>query len=218
MTADQTHRAELMLTLEAGEGAVDRLEAVLAAVPVASLVVTPLPGRELGAGEALPLVAAAQKRGIATLLADDARLARTVKADGVHLRFSDDCRGSFETARSVVGGRAIIGADAGRSRDDAMTIGELGADYVAFGIPSFVKERETAFERQLDLIAWWAEIFEIPCVAMDAEDAGQAAALAAAGADFVSLALPAGLAVADAVDRARAWSVAIGGAGEDQIE
>ncbi len=51
-----------------------------------------------------------------------------------------------------------------------MTAGEDGADYVGFGIPAFVKDRETAIERQIELIAWWSEIFEVPCVAFDVAD------------------------------------------------
>jgi thiamine-phosphate pyrophosphorylase len=210
MTSDQTHRAELMLALEAGEGAADRLEAILAAVPVASILVMAPTGRMLTAADLLPLVAAGHKRGVVVLIADDARLARTVKADGVHLGVSDHIRDQLETARATVGGRAVVGADAGRSRHDAMTIGELGADYVAFGIPAFVKDRATAFERQVGLVEWWAEIFEIPCVAMDATEPEQAAALAEAGADFVSLRIPGGIAADEAVALARQWVDAIG--------
>lgn len=209
MTSDQTHRAELMLALEAGEGAAERLEAILAAVPVASVVVLPAGERPLAAADVLPLLLVAQKRGAIVLVADDARLARTVKADGVHLSVSEKVREELEEARAVVGGRAVVGMDAGRSRHDAMTIGELGADYVAFGIPGFVKDRTTAFERQLELVNWWAEIFEIACVAMDAAGPEQAGALAAAGADFVSLRLPSGLAPAEAVTLARQWQAAI---------
>ena len=75
----------------------------------------------------------------------------------------------------------MIGADAGRSRDDAMALGEAGADYIAFGIPAHVEDRTTAEERQCDLINWWSEIFEIPCVAFDVATAGQASALASNG-------------------------------------
>jgi thiamine-phosphate pyrophosphorylase len=198
--------ARLMLALDAGEGASERLAAVLAAVPVASVVVAAGSDRAIAAS----LIADGQQRGAAVLLTGDAELARALGADGVHLAHGEALGTSFETARAVLGGKAIIGGDAGRSRHEAMTLGELGADYVAFGVPAFVKDRETAFERQLELIDWWAEIFEVPSVAMDVADAEQAAALAAAGADFVVLTLDAGGTVADAVDRARAWSVAIG--------
>lgn len=209
MTSDQTSRAALMIAVEAADGAAERLAAVLAAVPVASVIVQPTAGRALSAPDVLPLVAIGQKAGASVLVAGDARLARTVKADGVHLAVSETIVEDVREARVVVGGRAAVGGDAGRSRDDAMTLGEIGADYVAFGIPAFVKDRETAFDRQLDLVAWWAEIFEVPCVAMDAAGVGEAGALAAAGADFVCLGLAGGIAVADAVETARAWLAAI---------
>ncbi len=215
MASNQAQHTELMLALEVGDGALERLEAVLAAVPVASLILRPPAERALAAADVLPLVAAGQRRGAAVLVENDAHLARTVKADGVHLGVSDKVRDALETARAVVGGRSVVGVDAGRSRDDAMTIGELGADYVAFGVPAFVKDRETAFERQIDLVAWWAEIFEIPCVAMDIADPQQVAAVAAAGVDFVCLELPTGLAVAQAVELARQWLSAIGDEADD---
>ncbi len=91
-----------------------------------------------------------------------------------------------------------------------MTFGEMNADYVAFGVPAFVKDRETAFERQLDLIAWWAEIFEVPCVAMDVASVDQAAVLADAGADFVCLTLSAGATLAECVGLAREFLAAVG--------
>lgn len=207
--ADRSQGAELMLVLEAGLAAADRLDAVLGAVEAACVALVPAEGRRLAAVDLLPLVAVGQKRGVAVLVADDARLARTVKADGVHLGVSDRISDRFEDARATVGGRGIVGVDVGRSRHDAMTMGELGADYVAFGIPSFVKDRQTAYKRQLDLVAWWAEIFQIPCVATDAATLEQAEALARAGADFVALHVRDGLAPAEAAGLARDWAGAI---------
>jgi thiamine-phosphate pyrophosphorylase len=72
-----------------------------------------------------------------------------------------------------------------------MTLGEAGADYVGFGIPALVEDRETARERRLELVAWWSEIFEVPCVAFDVEADEDAGLLAQAGADFVALRVPA---------------------------
>lgn len=214
--SDQSHNTELMLVLEAGAGAADRLQAVLAAVRVACVVVVPAGQRNLTAADLLPLVEIGQRYGAAVLVADDPQLARTVKADGVHLSVSDTLEPRLEDARSVVGGRAVLGADAGRSRDDAMTIGEFGADYVAFGIPDFVKDREAAYERQVGLVAWWAEIFEIPCVAMDVAGPEHAAALFEAGADFVALRLGDGLSLVEALSLARQWASAVGqGVGTD---
>jgi thiamine-phosphate pyrophosphorylase len=73
-----------------------------------------------------------------------------------------------------------------------MSLGEAGAEYVGFGIPPHVEDRAAAAERRLELVAWWSEIFEPPCVAFDVDTVEDAAALAAAGADFV--AVPAGAA------------------------
>lgn len=209
MTSDTTHSTQLMLAVEAGDGAAERLSAVLASVAVASVIVVPGGARPLVAAEVAGLVAAGQGAGVAMLIGDDWQLARTVRADGVHIGYAENITEKVETARAVLGGRGLIGADAGRSRHDAMTLGELGVDYVAFGVPHFVKDRTTAFERQQGLIAWWAEIFEVPCVATDVAGAEPAGALADAGADFVCLTLGAGIAPAEAASLAREWIDAI---------
>ncbi|MGH6915390.1 MAG: thiamine phosphate synthase, partial [Geminicoccales bacterium] len=41
--------------------------------------------------------------------------------------------------------------------------------------------------RLLELIAWWNELFVLPCLAEGALDAAACASLARAGADFVAL-------------------------------
>ena len=46
--------------------------------------------------------------------------------------------------------------------------------------------RPARYERSL---VWWAEIFQVPCVAFDVETAEEAARLARAGADFVAVRL-----------------------------
>ena len=69
------------------------------------------------------------------------------------------------------------------SRHDAMSAGEAGADYVMFGEPDAHGERP-AIEAIADRVAWWAEVFEIPCVAY-AASLDECAEFAAAGADFV---------------------------------
>ena len=87
-----------------------------------------------------------------------------------------------------------------------MELGESGADYIAFGIPPDVEDRALAVERQIDLIAWWNEVFELPSVAFDVADAEDARRLAEAGADFVSVTVPQRYAVADAVSRVHAFA------------
>jgi thiamine-phosphate pyrophosphorylase len=70
-------------------------------------------------------------------------------------------------------------------RDEAMTAGEMGADYVMFGEPRG-EGPAMPLELLLERVGWWAEIFETPCVAY-AETVEAAGRLARAGADFVAL-------------------------------
>jgi len=182
-------QSRLYLVVEAGM-APEQIGVVLAAGNVAALLVAPAHDAALDARNARPLVELAQAKGIAALIEADAALARTLRADGVHLPWAKDIVARYREAREIIGGRFIVGADAGRSRDDAMTLGEAGAEYVGFGIPAHVEDREAAGARRLELVAWWSEIFEIPCVACDVDSAEDANRLARAGADFVALRLP----------------------------
>jgi thiamine-phosphate pyrophosphorylase len=180
----------LFAVVEAGPGAAERLGAALAAVQIASVLITPAGDDLLDAAAAKPLVELAQRAGAAALVADDPQLARALWADGVHLGISMDPAGAYAEARRILGPRGIIGVDAGISRDDAMTVAEDGAEYVAFGAPLDLSDLDKGRARRADLIAWWAEIFEVPCVAFDVESAEAAEALARAGADFVAVMLP----------------------------
>lgn len=198
---------QLYLAIEAAAGATERLAAIAAATQIACVLVegpSPLP-----ADLVRPLVEAARELGLPVLIAGEARLARTLRTDGVHIPVSEKPIEAHAEAREIVAGEAMVGVDAGRSRHDAMTLGEAGADYVGFGIPAFVGDRVTAKERRLELVAWWAEIFVMPCVAFDVDTPEDARALATAGADFVALRIPAALPVGEARELALAFAAAI---------
>ena len=92
----------------------------------------------------------------------------------------------MKTRRSFIREAAIAGAGGLRERHDAMTAAEVGADYVLFGEPDEGGHRP-AIDAVLERVAWWAEIFEIPCVAYAAH-LNEVEKLAVAGADFVALA------------------------------
>ena len=185
--------AELYIVIETADGGVSasegQLRAVLALSKIASVLIRPVSGSTLAPATTKRLVDFIQSRSVAALIADDAGLVRSLKADGVHLSWSKDQVARFKEARGILGERYIVGADVGRSRHDAMELGEAGADYIGFGIPGHVEDRATAAERRLDLIDWWGEIFQIPCVAFDVENASAARALAEARADFVAVAI-----------------------------
>ncbi len=77
----------------------------------------------------------------------------------MHLAWHDDAEASYAAVRAALGPNAIVGVDAGHSRHDAMSLGESGADYVAFSLPRQAADRVTAEQQHFDLIEWWAEIF-----------------------------------------------------------
>ncbi len=198
----------LIVAVETDEGARERLQAALSAGGIASVIILPQRDQPLVADLARPLVSAAQQAGAAALILDDARLARALGADGVHLPAGASAA-DYEAARELLGRGSIVGADAGRSRDAAMRLGEAGADYIGFGIPDFVTDRSSARERRLDLIQWWAEIFEVPCVALDVDAQEDAEELARAGADFVAIRLAGSTSTDAARDAVRAALAAL---------
>jgi thiamine-phosphate pyrophosphorylase len=184
--------SQLYAVVEAGEDALARLQAALDAAPIASVLIRPAAGASLDAGSAKPMIDLAQKGHAAALLAGDAQLARTLRADGVHLEAGKNLAATYEQARGILGDRGIVGVDVSISRHDAMTLAEAGADYIAFGAPAHLNDRDKGRARRDELVAWWAEIFEVPCVAFDVETGEEAERLSRTGADFVAVELPAG--------------------------
>jgi thiamine-phosphate pyrophosphorylase len=208
LARDTSLYLDFLVAPEAVDRAQHLLQAVLSTVPIASVLI-----RGTG-GESQPipttLISVAQKSGVAALVAPPLDSLRDISSDGVHVQWSEDVVTRFKEARRLAPEGAIVGADAGRSRHDAMEIGEAGADYVAFGIPAHVTDRDKAAERRLDLIGWWSELFEIPCVAFDVADPAEATSLAAAGADFVAITLASHTDPEDAKQRLRSFADAVG--------
>lgn len=126
-----------------------------------------------------PLVAAAQDRGTAVLVADLPAAARQLGADGVHLGPGGDVK----AARKALAEDAVVGASCGESRHDAMLAAEAGADYVAF----YGRGAETGAAANPEILDWWQTMMTVPCVAMGRIALPDVHALAEAGADFVAL-------------------------------
>ena len=96
---------------------------------------------------------------------------------------------AFAAALAVLKPDRIAGAGGLRSRDDAMLAGETGADYVMFGEPGRVDDRNgrrAPFEEIVERLTWWAELFEMPCVGY-AAGLDEIEPLARTGADFIAL-------------------------------
>ncbi|MBC7800530.1 MAG: thiamine phosphate synthase [Gemmatimonadaceae bacterium] len=126
----------------------------------------------------------AQSRGVAFLLNDRADLVVSTGADGVHVGQTDLAAGA---ARALLGPKLTLGVTCHNSRDLAMQAGEAGADYVAFGafFPTTTKDAPTQAEPEL--LAWWAELMELPCVAIGGITPANCAPLVQAGAGFLAV-------------------------------
>jgi thiamine-phosphate pyrophosphorylase len=124
---------------------------------------------------------AVQRRDMALILADRDGIVARSGADGAHLGNI----GSLKEAVSRLKPKNIAGAGGLHTRHEAMEAGEAGADYVMFGEPDAAGHRPS-FDAVVDRIEWWAEVFEVPCVAYAAR-LDEISALAEAGADFVAV-------------------------------
>jgi thiamine-phosphate pyrophosphorylase len=125
--------------------------------------------------------AGVQGAGAALLIDGRPDIVARAGADGAHLAGPDALLAAVRTLKP----NYIAGAGGLRSRHDAMVAAEAGADYVMFGegdTAGHSPSRDAVVER----VAWWAEVFEIPCVGY-ATVLDDIDALAAAGADFVAV-------------------------------
>ena len=125
----------------------------------------------------------AQERGVAFLLNDRPDLAVRSGCDGAHIGQQDM---ALADARRVLAG-LTLGVTCHDSRDLAMTAGDAGADYVAFGAfyPTTTKTPPSMAEP--GILTWWSDLMELPCVAIGGITADNCAPLIAAGADFVAV-------------------------------
>lgn len=124
---------------------------------------------------------AVQDTGAALILDGHADLVARAGADGAHLTGIAEFSAVIETLKP----ERIAGAGGLETRHDAMTAAEQSADYVMFGEPDEAGHRP-AFEEIEERVAWWAEVFEAPCVAYAAA-LDEVAPLVKAGADFIAL-------------------------------
>ena len=126
----------------------------------------------------------AQGRDVAFLLNDRPDLAVQTGCDGAHVGQGDM---AARTARAVLGPDLMLGVTCHASRDLAMTAGEDGADYVAFGAFFPTTTKAASSHAEPDLLAWWSDLMELPCVAIGGITAENCAPLVTAGADFLAV-------------------------------
>jgi thiamine-phosphate pyrophosphorylase len=125
-----------------------------------------------------------QSRGVAFLMNDRPDLAVKHGCDGAHVGQQDT---PATTARKILGPDLTLGVTCHDSRDLAMTAGDETADYVAFGAFFPTTTKDAKFSATPDLLEWWSEMMEIPCVAIGGITADNCPPLVQAGADFLAV-------------------------------
>ncbi|MBL4603944.1 MAG: thiamine phosphate synthase [Emcibacteraceae bacterium] len=123
-------------------------------------------------------------KDVAFIINDSVDIAVKTGADGVHIGQEDM---PIKEAREIIGADKIIGVTCKDSKHLAMTAGEQGADYVAFGTFYPTTTKITTTVASPKILNWWQEVFEIPCVAIGGINTENAAEMAKAGADFVAI-------------------------------
>ncbi len=126
-----------------------------------------------------------QHHDVAFILNDRPDLAVKLDCDGVHVG-QDDM--PYAEARRIVGPDRQVGVTAKASRHLAMEAAEAGADYVAFGAFFTSTTKAVTTPAELDILEWWSNVMQVPCVAIGGITVDNAAPVIAAGADFLAVA------------------------------
>ncbi|MFT3734257.1 MAG: thiamine phosphate synthase [Rhodocyclaceae bacterium] len=134
--------------------------------------------------QAKALRALTREHDVALIINDDAALARSVEADGVHLGRDD---GDIAALRAVLGEHFLIGASCYNDFERARRAAQAGASYVAFGamFPSLTKPEAVA--APLELIGRARSELSVPVACIGGITVDNAPVLAAAGADWLAV-------------------------------
>jgi thiamine-phosphate pyrophosphorylase len=158
------------------------LAAALAAGDVAAVLLRLAPSDERTLINCIKALASVvQDAGAALVLDGHADLVARAGADGAHLSGVEDFINALERLKP----ERIAGCGGLLTRHDAMLAAEKGADYVMFGEPDANDHRPGLVATE-ERVAWWAEVFEAPCVGY-AGALDEVTPLVQAGADFIAL-------------------------------
>jgi thiamine-phosphate pyrophosphorylase len=136
------------------------LDDALAGADVAAVLLRLAPASERDLiNRAKTIARVAQARDVALLLDGHPDIVAHSDADGAHLTGI----GALSDAIGALQPDRIAGVGGLQTRHDAMLAGEAGADYVMFGEPDPDGNRPS-FEAVVERVAWWAEVFQPPCV------------------------------------------------------
>jgi thiamine-phosphate pyrophosphorylase len=163
-------------------GFADVLREALSAADIAAVLLRLAPADERTLiNHAKSLAKVVQEKDVALIVDGHPEIVARAGADGAHLTGIE----AFEDAVGSLKPDRIAGVGGLETRHDAMLAAERNAEYVMFGEPGEDGTRPS-FDAVRERIAWWAEVFQTPCVGY-AGTLDEVAALAQAGADFVAV-------------------------------
>ena len=131
------------------------------------------------------LMPIAHAHDVAFILNDRPDLAAEFDCDGVHVGQEDT---PYQEARRLMGEGRMVGVTCKASRHLAMEAAEAGADYVAFGAFFGSTTKATTTRTDPEILSWWSELTNVPCVAIGGITAENCGPLVEAGADFLCIA------------------------------
>ncbi len=125
----------------------------------------------------------AHARGVAVILEGRPDLVVQTGCDGAHL---GPANMPPVDARRLLGPKLQLGVSCGESRDAALLAGEAGADYVSFGAFFPTTTVNARSHPEVELVSWWAELMELPVVAIGGMTPENCPPLVRAGANFIA--------------------------------
>jgi len=161
------------------------LEKTLKAAPVACLQIRLKTLKNSALVQAAtPITRICHAAGVEVILNDYPDLVAEIGADGAHIGQEDM---DYFSSRELLGGDAIIGVTCHNSKELAFAAVTAGADYVAFGAFFDTQTKTPKAKAELEILEWWHEAVEIPCVAIGGITVDNATSVIQAGADFIAV-------------------------------
>jgi thiamine-phosphate pyrophosphorylase len=125
-----------------------------------------------------------RKNNVLFIINDEIKLAKALKADGVHLGKED---GDIIEARRLLGEDKLIGVSCYNNIKIAINAQKNGASYVAFGAMFPSKTKPNATHCSFEILNQAASILNIPIVGIGGVDFSNQSKLISAGCDSVAM-------------------------------
>ena len=118
------------------------------------------------------------------IINDDAKLAKKVGANGVHLGQKDM---PYEEARNILGPDSIIGISCQNDLGLALKAQSEGADYVAFGSLFSTKSKADVIHCSLEDLTYFVKEIKIPSVAIGGINLKNFITVKKSGVDMIAI-------------------------------